>query len=34
MKMNFFQAMDFSISAVPPSHDKLYPLTYISSNDH
>jgi len=26
--------MDFSISAVPPSHEELYPLTYISSNDH
>jgi len=25
--------MDFFISVVPPSHDELYPLTYISSND-
>jgi len=26
--------MDFSILAVPPTHEELYPLTYISSNDH
>jgi len=26
--------MDFFISAVPPTHEELYPLTYIYSNDH
>ena len=29
----FFQAMDFSISAVPPGHDEFYPLSNIAG-DH